>query len=382
MRLSSELASIDDSGTLNVARKIEILRKKKIGIIDLAAGEPDIITPKMVLDGIKKAIDDRKTRYSSAQGLPELRNKIAAKLRKEGLMVNETNILVTNGAKQAIFNALQTILNKSDEVIIFKPFWPSFPNQVKLSGAKPIIVDTINHQLNVEKIKESVNTKTKAIIINNPNNPTGAVYKKKDMKLICDLAIDHNFFVISDEVYSMFVYNGLSHISTHSLSEEIQDRLITIQSFSKSYSMTGLRVGYAVANTNLIKDMTKLQGHTTGNVSNLSQYGAIASFDIDKKLIDKKIIEFEKRRNLAYKMTKKLFECIKPNGAFYLFPNVENSFNSHIRSSQDFADYMLEKKGVALVAGDSFGAKGHVRLSYAASVNEIKNGFEKIAEAL
>ncbi|MFH0868167.1 MAG: pyridoxal phosphate-dependent aminotransferase [Candidatus Woesearchaeota archaeon] len=382
MKLSEKIGSIEKSGTIEFVPLIEKLEIQGKDIINFAVGEPDFETPDNIIEATKKALDENKTRYSDVSGIIELRKAVSERLSREhNLMYNEENVMISNGSKHALYNAFHAICNPHDEVIIPRPYWVSFAEQVKLVDAKPIFTDTIGHQLDIEKIKKSISNKTKAIIINSPNNPTGAVYKKDDLKAITDLALDNNFYIVSDETYESMIYDGIKHFSAGSLSEEVKDITLTIKSFSKEFSMTGFRVGYVAAEKNIIDTMNNLQGHVTGNVCTFSQYGALAALSIDKSIIKKRVSILEKRRDMAYKLTKKLFDCIKPEGAFYLFPNVESALGS-IKSSEELASYFIEKAGVAVVPGEVFGVKNHIRISYALPEEEIKKGFEKISKLL
>jgi aspartate aminotransferase len=333
-------------------------------------------TPPAVIESTKQALDQGMTRYGTVSGLQELKSGLAGQF--DGY--DDCNIIISNGSKQSLFSIFQVICNPSDEVIIPRPYWVSFPQQVIMAGGKPVYVDTRNHQLNCEAIEQAITPRTRAILINSPNNPTGAVYPAKDLEKISRLALAHNLYIISDEAYHLFVYDGLK---TPGLFEDkmIRDRLIVIRSFSKTFNMTGFRIGYMAASSDIINAVGRLQSHLTGNVCSFAQYGALAALDMDEDLFTEWRDDLQKQRDYAYSRTRDLFDCIKPQGAFYLFPDV----SQHLKKSMtavDLASNMLENYGVAVVPGEAFGMPGHIRISYAVSEKNLVSGFEKIAEAL
>jgi aspartate aminotransferase len=380
MNFSERIDNVQESQTLKFTNIIGSIRKKGQSVIDFAVGEPLFDTPEEVIDATKQALDDRKTRYSSVSGLVELKESIANNLKN--LSYDKDNITITNGSKQALYSIFQALCNPGDEVIVPSPFWVSFPEQIKLAGAKPVSVDTVEHQLDLDKIKKAISKKTKAIVVNSPNNPTGAVYPKNKLKELVDIASEKNIFIISDEAYDWLVYDGIKPQTLASLFSGEAKNIITVKSFSKTFAMTGFRIGYVAAEKEVISKLNKLQSHLAGNVCTFAQYGALAATKIDEKVIERNVKELEKKRNLAYGLVSKQFDCVKPQGAFYLFPNIEKKFNGKIKNSVDLAEFILKKAGVAVVPGSAFGSDSKIRISYAVSNEELKEGFEKIAEAL
>ncbi|MCK5203863.1 MAG: pyridoxal phosphate-dependent aminotransferase, partial [Desulfobacterales bacterium] len=355
---------------------IQQLRQEGRKIIDLAVGEPQFDTPAAVIDATKNALDAQKTRYSPVNGLSELRTRLAAQFSGYDI----ENILITNGSKQALFMIFQVICDSSDEVIIPTPFWVSFVEQVKLAGGKPVPVATKDHQLNCEAIEAAVTPRTKAILINSPNNPSGAVYPMADLQKIARLADDHNLLIVADEAYNAFVYDGYVHASILDI-ESARNRVIVTRSFSKSYSMTGFRIGYVAAPGQIIAALSKIQSHLTGNVCTFAQYGALAALSLGGHLLSARQSELQQKRDLAFQYVSKLFDCIKPQGAFYLFPDVSTVLKND-ETSEALAGRILKQAGVAVVAGEAFGMAKHLRISFAVSEENLKNGLEQIAEVL
>ena len=376
MKLSDRVNQIEESGTVQFTLLLQQLRRAGKDVIDLAVGEPFYDTPAEVIDATKQALDRGQTKYGPVAGLQELKSRLARQF--EGY--DAKNIIISNGSKQCLYTMFQAICDPSDEVIIPRPYWVSFPQQVKLAGGRPIIVDTRDHQLAVEKIEQAVSSKTRAILINSPNNPTGAVYPAPDLKKITRLALKHNLFILSDEAYSAYVYDGIQPESIFNVAE-IRPQLIVTRSFSKSYNMTGFRIGYTAASRDVIGALNKLQSHVTGNVCSFAQYGALAALDLQIEKQERWRLDLERKRDYAYSKISGLFDCIKPQGAFYLFPDVSCHLDTRTTSA-DFARRLLEDFGVAVVPGEEFGMPGHIRISYAVSEDNLVSGLEKIAEAL
>ena len=381
MIFADRVSNVKESATLKFTALLEKLRKEGKEIIDFAVGELEFETPQEIISATKKALEEKKTKYTNIAGINELRTEISSYLKNQNLDYDKENILITNGSKQALYNIFQIVCNKGDEVIIPVPYWVSFSEQVRLAEAKPVFVETKEFQLDIGKIKNNITKRTRAIIINSPNNPSGAVYNKDELKEVADLALDNNFFIVSDEAYDMLVYDGLKNFSLATMAS-VKEKTIVVKSFSKPFSMTGFRVGFVATEKDFISKMKCLQSHSTGNVSTVSQYGAIAALEMDKTVIKERIKEMEKRRNLAYKLAVKLFDCIKPQGAFYLFPNVEGNLNDKIRTADELVSLLLEKANVAVVPGREFGMENNIRISYATSQEKIKKGFEQIEKVL
>ena len=376
MKLSDRINSVEESQTNQFTQLLQQMRQQGREVINLAVGEPQSDTPLPVIEATKQALDQGMTRYGTVSGLQELKSGLVDQF--DGY--DDRNIIISNGSKQCLFSLFQVICNPSDEIIIPRPYWVSWPQQVILAGGKPVFVDTRNHQLDCEAIEQAITSKTRVILINSPNNPTGAVFPVKDLETIARLAIEHDLYIISDEAYGLFVYDGLEAPSPFDI-EKIRDRLIVIRSFSKTYNMTGFRIGYMAASLDIIKAVGKLQSHLTGNVCSFAQHGALSALEIDKSQLAKWRIELEQKRDYAYGQAARLFNCIKPQGAFYLFPDVRQQLKNGM-TAMDLASYILEKAGVAIVPGEAFGMPGHIRISYAVTEENLKNGFKKISEAL
>ena len=376
MKLSGKIQAIAGSKTVAFTTLIQQLRQEGRAIIDLAVGEPQFDTPAPVIAATKKALDAQKTRYGPVNGIPELRTLVAAQFSG----YKSDNILITNGSKQALFMIFQVICDPADEVIVPAPYWVSFIEQIKLAGGRPVPVATKDHRLDIGAIERAVTPRTKAILINSPNNPSGAVYPPADLQEIARLAADHDLFVIADEAYRAFVYDGDVPESIFDI-EPVRRRVIVTRSFSKSYSMTGFRIGYIAAPEKVIAALSKIQSHLSGNVCTFAQYGALAALSLDNDLLSARQTELRQKRDTAFKTVSRLFDCIKPQGAFYLFPDVSKALKND-ETSEELARRILKQAGVAVVAGEAFGMAKHLRISYAVSEENLKNGLERIAEVL
>ncbi|HEW91635.1 MAG TPA: pyridoxal phosphate-dependent aminotransferase [Thermotogaceae bacterium] len=379
------LSAIEPSITIKLNTLAKSMKAHGIDVVDLTAGEPDFPTPKEICEAAINAINEGFTKYTAAAGIMELREKIAEKLSKENFIpVEAKNIVVTNGAKNAIFNALSAIVNPGDEVIIIAPAWVSYIPQVKLLGAIPVVLCTSFENgfiPEISKLREIVNTKTKAIIINSPNNPTGAVYPKEFFKNLVELAQEAKFYIISDEIYEKLIYEG-EHFSPASLSME---NVITVNGFSKAYSMTGWRIGYVAANDFIISNISKIQSHTASNVNSITQKAAVRAFDVDTNYM---VEEFKKRRDfLATELEKIGVKFLKPSGAFYFFMDFssflgKSSMGKKLETGFDVCEVLLKEFKLALVPGEGFEAPGFVRLSFAASMESLEKAINRIKEFL
>ena len=376
MKLSKRVQRIQGSKTARFIPLLEQMRQAGRSVISLAIGEPAVDTPPAVIEATVKALQQQKTRYSEMAGIKDLREALSTRFEDCG----PENIVVFNGSKQALYAAFQTLCNPGDQVIIPRPCWVSFPEQVRLAGGEPVFVPTVDHQLDIEAIGAAVNERTRAILINSPNNPTGAVYPRRDLERIAELAAAHDLYIVADEAYRFFVYDNLPCTSVYDL-EAVRERLIVTRSFSKHYAMTGFRLGYAVAPKETADAMVRLHSHLTGNVCTFAQYGALAALDMDDQLLARGRTDLQRQRDLAFDRVRELFPCIRPQGAFYLFPDISD----HLRkgeNSGDFAARLLETAGVAVVPGEDFGLDGHVRICYAAPEEQLKEAFKRIREVL
>ena len=330
MKNSNRVSNIEQSKSIALSAKIEQLKSQGEKIIGLNVGEPDFPTPRPIIDATILALNENKTRYSLVQGINELRTNISNYLNdKYSISSTKDHILLGNGSKHILYLIFQTLLNDGDEVIIPSPYWVTFPESVKLAGGNPVIVGSKdNHQLDLTQIESAITDKTKAILINTPNNPTGAVYGIDDLKGIVELATKYDLKIISDEAYEILTYNDTQHINISSISDEAFNRTLTVQSFSKSFCMTGFRIGYLCADKEFINSVNKIQGHLSGNNCTFAQYGALAALEMDYKIVKDMTEELKERRDLAYELFNELFPLEKPQGAFYLFPNVEKNIKA------------------------------------------------------
>jgi len=381
MRLSSRAAAACESATLRLSASASRLRAEGREVLSLLEGEPDLPVPPPVRDATRRALARGLTRYSDAAGLPELRALIARKLKtRNGISAAPENILVTNGAKQALYDALQTVCGPGDEVLIPRPYWVSFPESVRLSGAKPVFVSTLAHQLDLEAIAKAVTRRTRAIIINSPNNPTGAVYPASALRALARLAAKRDFLIVSDEAYEDLVYDGASHASIAALGAA--DRTITVQTFSKSYSMTGFRVGFMVAPPEIARAARRLHGHITGNVCTFAQHGALAALRLGRAEQMRRRAVFQKRRDLAYALASRSFDCIKPRGGFFVFADARRHLGVRFKDSARLAEHLLEHAGVALLPGSACGMEGFLRMSFTQPEPVLREAFARIEAAL
>lgn len=391
MILSKKSKSISPSPTLAVDAKAKQLKSEGHDVISFGAGEPDFDTPDYIKSAAIGAINSGFTKYTPVGGIVELKKAVADAFKEEIGVDYETNqIIVSNGAKHCIFNALYCLCDEGDEVLIPSPYWVSYPEMVKLCGGTPVFVPTFEREdfkLKAENIKPLITERTKVLIINSPNNPTGSVYTREDLQEIADLALEHNIFVISDEIYDKLVYDGEKHVSIASLGEEIYNNTLVVNGVSKAYSMTGWRIGYAAGPKELIKAMTDFQSHATSNPNSIAQKAALGALKnpARKQAVGTMVEEFAKRREYMVERINKIegISCRMPKGAFYVMMNVSKTFGKYIdgkliENSTAFAEALLERYKVAVVPGIAFGADEYVRLSYATSMENIKEGLDRI----
>ena len=376
MRFAERIEQIQASQTVRFTELLQKRRQEGYEIISFAVGEPEYQTPAKVVAATRDALEQGMTRYGPVQGTAELKARLAGQF--EGW--DQSNILVSNGSKQCLYTLFQALCDPGDQVIIPRPYWVSFSEQVRLAGAEPVFVDTRAHQLDCEAIEKAVTDKTRIILVNNPNNPTGAVYPRADVERVADIVRQHDLFLVSDEAYAFFVYDGAVCHSPGEISS-IRDRCVVVRSFSKSYSMTGFRVGYVAAPAEVIQALSKLQSHLTGNVCTFAQAGALAALDLGESFVTDMRSDLQRKRDIAIEYAQELFTCVKPRGAFYLFPDVSAHLDGN-RTAQDLAAMLLEKAGVAVVPGEAFGMQNHIRISYALPEKDLIAGFERIAEVL
>lgn len=389
MILSKKAQQISASITLAITAKAKKMKEEGIDVIGFGAGEPDFNTPVNIQQAAIKAIQNGMTRYTAASGIAELKSAVVDKLKNENnLTYKQSQIIVSTGAKQCLANALQAILNPGDEVIIPIPYWVSYPELVKLADGIPVFIETKEENLfkyTPELLENAVTSNTKAIILNSPNNPTGTVYSKDELKFIAEFAKKHDLIIISDEIYEKLIYDNIEHVSIASLSQDTYERTIVINGLSKSYAMTGWRMGYAASSEEITKLMSNIQSHTTSNPTSISQYAAVEALRGDQSTIKEMILEFKNRRNFMVERINNInnLSCMKPSGAFYVMVNISKLLGKTVDgevicNSLDFSRVLLEKEKVAVIPGSAFGVDNFIRLSYATSMENIQKGLERI----
>ncbi|MDR2395067.1 MAG: pyridoxal phosphate-dependent aminotransferase [Endomicrobium sp.] len=391
--ISKRAQSIKPSPTLAIDTKAKTLKQKGVDIINFGIGEPDFDTPKNIKDAAISAINNGFTKYCPVPGTLEIKNAIINKLQRDN---NTTylpeEIIVSSGAKHSLYNIFQAIIDPKDEVIIPAPYWVSYIDMVILAEGKPIVINTTdknNFKITSELIKRAITSKTKAIIINSPSNPTGVTYCQNELKEIAQICLENKILIISDEIYEKLVYDNFKFTSIVQACPQAKDTTILINGVSKAYAMTGWRIGYAAGNKEIISSMTKLQSQSTSNASSISIKAAVEALNGTQEYVETMRKEFEKRRNYIVERLNSIegINCIKPEGAFYVFPNISSilgkSFNGKVINSDiEFADYLLDQVKIAVVPGAAFGAKGYIRISYATSIENVQKGIDRLENAL
>lgn len=393
MQLSKKAGNISPSITLEITAKANELKSQGVDVVSFGAGEPDFNTPENIIQAAIKAMHDGKTKYTPAGGLLELKKTICNKFKNDnGLEYKPNQIIISTGAKQCLANVFMAVLNPEDEVLIPVPYWVSYPELVKLADGVPVFVETSkenNYKYTIADLENALTDKTKAILINSPNNPTGTIYNEDELLEIANFAKEHNLLIISDEIYEKLIYDGEKHISIAALNEDAYERTIVINGVSKTYAMTGWRLGYAAASEKITKLMTSIQSHMTSNVNTIAQHATIEALNGPVEELNNMIKEFENRRNFMICKLEKLNEIsiIKPSGAFYIMVNISSYLNTTfkeqtINNSVDFAKVLLEEEKVAVIPGSGFGLDDYIRLSYATSMDIIENGIDRISTFL
>lgn len=394
IRLASRLDRVKPSITLAVTQKAAEMRAKGVDIISFGAGEPDFDTPLHIRE---VAIDTLKaggaSKYAAVSGIPPLRNAIVG-LTKEvhGMTIDPGQILVSAGAKHSLFNLFLALLNPGDEVIIPSPYWVSYPEMVRLAGAEAVLLEPrpdTGFDLDPDALREAISPNTRAIILNSPSNPTGAVYGKELLQEIADICVEHDILVIADDIYRQLVYGDANYVSIASLGDEIASRTILIDGVSKSYAMTGWRIGWTVGPIEIIKGMTKIQGQSTSGANHLAQIAAVQAISGSQECVSEMRQSFDARRKRMVELLRDIdgVSCAMPEGAFYAFPDVSSFLGKSTAEGQEIEDdvqlasYLVEQ-GVALVPGSGFGCPGFARLSYASSMEDIEKGLALLSTAL
>lgn len=383
--LAKRVQSLTPSTTLAITAKAKELKDNGVDVIGLGAGEPDFNTPSHILEAAKKSMDQGFTKYTPSGGLPALKKAIIDKTKRDqGIDYAPSEVIVTNGAKHGLFTLFQVLLNVGDEVIIPTPYWVSYPEQVKLAEGTPVYLEGKEEnrfKITPEQLKSVITEKTRAVIINSPSNPTGMLYTADELKAIGEICLEHNILIISDEIYEKLVYGAEKHVSIAELSKELREQTIIINGVSKSHSMTGWRIGYALGNKEIIGAMTDLASHSTSNPTTTSQYASIAAYTGSQDSVEEMRQSFESRLNSVMDKINSIpgFHCLKPQGAFYLFPNVAEAAKlTGYPSVDDFAKALLEEANVAVIPGSGFGANDYIRLSYATSLKQFETALERI----
>jgi aspartate aminotransferase len=393
MKIAKKIAAMKPSATVSINAIAKEMKRKGIDVVNFSAGEPDYPTPEHIKEAGIQAIKNNHTKYTPVPGVPEILQAICNKLKRENnLEYTPEEVIVSAGAKQSIYEALQVLLEEGDEVIIIAPYWVSYPPQVELTGAKPVIIKTTietDFKTTAKEIEKHITNKTQVLIINSPSNPTGSMFAKDELEEIADLCVRRNIFVISDEIYEQLTYDNQKAYSIASLNDKIKQITLTVNGASKSYSMTGWRVGYAAGPKEVIKGMSKLQSQLDTHAVSISQYATIEALNNGAEAVKKMREGFDERRKFVVDRIRKIngIKTNVPKGAFYVFPNVSvfygKKFNGTvINDSVSFCKFMLEEMKIALVPGAEFGDDQCFRLSYAASMENLKKGLDRLEEGL
>ena len=395
MNFSDRIKNVNPSMTLAIDAKAKEMKANGEDVIGFGAGEPDFNTPERIKQAGIRAIENNETRYTPVGGSDALKNAIISKLQRDnGLTYEKNQILASCGAKHSFYNLAQVLWQADDEVIIPSPYWVSFPEIVTLAGARPVIIHAgaeQNFKIIPEQIDNAVTPNTKAIMINSPSNPTGSAYDKYELEKLAECALRHNLLIISDEIYEQIVFDDFRHTSIASISKEVQKQCVVINGVSKSYAMTGWRIGYiAAGDPEIVKQIGKLQGQSTSNPCSVAQAASIEALTGPLDEVHEMVREFEKRRNIIVERLTQIpgVSCNKPTGSFYSFPDFSGVYGKKdmngkvLKGSLDFTDYLLSTEKVAIVPGIAFGADAHARLSFATSLEKIEAGVQRIKEAV
>jgi len=392
--LADRVKKVSPSLTLAIDAKAKQMKKDGIDVVGFGAGEPDFNTPENIKEAGIKAIRDNQTRYTPASGTIEMKTAVAEKFKREnGLEYKPSDIIISCGAKHSLYNIFMAIINPGDEVIIFSPYWVSYEEQVKLADGIPVFVEldeSKKFEIDFSLLEKKITKKTRAMLINSPSNPTGAIFSEDTLKKLADIAVKNDLVIITDEIYEKCLYNGKKHISIASFSKEIKARTIVVNGVSKSYAMTGWRIGYLASdNREIVTAIDNIQSHSTSNPTTIAQVAAIEALKTDDKVVQAMVAEFNKRRLYMLERIRKIkgLTCVEPDGAFYLFPNFSGITGKTIKGKQikgslDLAELLLTDAKVAVVPGIAFGSDKHFRLSYATSMANIQKGLDRIEEIL
>lgn len=391
--LSSVISSVEESRTLAITALIKELKSKGENVLSFSAGEPDFNTPQYIKDAAIEAIYKNQTRYTANEGTPELIKAVINKFKKDnGLEFTSKNILISCGAKHSIYNVMMALCNPGDEVIIQSPYWVSYPEMIKLAGAKAVIINASveeNYKITPSQLKNAITKNTKVFLFNSPSNPTGAVYSEQEIRALAEILKEHqDLFIISDEIYEKIIFDDQKHFSIGSI-DFLKDRTITMNGVSKAFAMTGWRIGYAAGNEDVIRLARNLQSHSTSNACSISQAATLAALNYNSPELDEMVKQFQRRRDFIVKEINQIdgIKCSCPKGAFYVFFDVSNFYGKKVdgielKDSSSFCSFLLKKEKVGLVPGIAFGNDNCVRMSYACSMEEIEEGVKRLKRAL
>ncbi|MDK2932612.1 MAG: aspartate aminotransferase [Clostridiales bacterium] len=391
--LSKKALAISPSSTLAIDAKFKSMKANGIDVVGFGAGEPDFDTPVHIKEAAIQAINEGYTKYTPASGMPQLKEAICQKFKNDnGLDYQPEQIVISNGAKHSLVNTFMAICDPGDEVIIPTPFWVSYPEMVKLADGVPVYIHTTEEndfKFTIEDLRKAITPRTRALILNSPSNPTGMVYTAEELKAIAQIAVENNIYIVSDEIYEKLIYDEITHTSIATFGNEIKELTIVINGVSKTYAMTGWRIGYTASNAKIAKVMSNLQSHATSNPNSIAQIAAIAALNGPQTDVEVMKKAFVERRNYMVERINSIegLSCRKPQGAFYVMMNIKSTFNKEfygkvINNSDQFAEMLLEKAKVALVPGSGFGAEGYVRWSYATSMVNIIEGLNRVEKFL
>lgn len=393
-RVSARIGAIAESATLAVDAKAKALKAAGRPVIGFGAGEPDFPTPDYIVEAAVAACRDPKWhRYTPAGGLPELKSAIAAKtLRDSGFVVDPSQVLITNGGKQALYNAFAALLDPGDEVLLPAPYWTTYPESIRLAGGVPVEImtdESTGYRTSIAQLEQAITPKTKALVFVSPSNPTGAVYSPAEVEAIGQWAVEKGIWVVTDEIYEHLVYGDAEFSSMPVLVPELADKCIVVNGVAKTYAMTGWRVGWMIGPNDIVKAATNLQSHATSNVANVSQIAALAAVSGDLSAVDEMKVAFDRRRQLITKMLNEIegVNCPEPEGAFYVYPSVKNLLGREIRgkvptTSAELSALILDEVEVAVVPGEAFGTPGYIRLSYALGDDDLIEGISRVQDLL
>lgn len=393
MKLAQRVSSVQPSATLALSAKAKALKAQGIEVIDFGLGEPDFDTPEPVKMAAIEALRAGFTKYTAPGGIDELKAAVAEKfLRDNNLRYEKNQIVVSCGAKHSLYNLAQVLFERGDEVLIPAPYWVSYPDQVRLNDATPVFIETHEQNrflLTRQLLSSRITPRTKALILNTPSNPTGSAYTQKQLEELAEIILEKRLIVISDEIYEPFVYDHFKHVSIAALGPELKDRTIVVNGVSKSYAMTGWRIGYAAGPKEIISAIETVQSQSTSNPNSIAQKAAVAALRGGPEFTRTMVAEFDRRRRYIVERLNRMpgVTCLTPTGAFYAFPNVTGLLQFRwkdrvVKSANDLAEYFLEEARIAIVAGDAFGAPGHLRISYATALPLIEKGMDRMAEAI